>query len=289
MSVRRLSFGKILAVAGLLILVGAVLVGFRSVRLKTGWEVFEEVQVVAKKTSGALYYSMVSINAKGEVLSGKAVMFFDMGPEESKMILHITEPAEWAGISLLVNQGVNRADGVFLHRPGLAKPEAITGRLLQNYLLTMNWSYMDFLYETKDSETYARLGDGELDGVECYQVTAKPATDARRQISGYGERRFWVSKEENVVLKVNFLNQQGRLLKTARMMDFQVVGPTQTSPKQASRIEMTHHLRNLSETYVITGIRPNIDFPENFFSPETLPDRDWEAFFATLNQQESVN
>ncbi len=186
----------ILAAAGLLTLMVLPLVGFRSVSLKTGWEVFEDVQEFADRTSAALYYTMVAIDGKGEVQSGKAFMFFDMVPEDSRMILHITEPEEWVGISMLVIQREDRTDSVYLQRPGMVKAEEIKGRLLQNYLLFMSWSYMDFLFEKKDAENYERQGDYDLDGVDCYQVVARPITPERQQMSGYSERRFWVSKEE---------------------------------------------------------------------------------------------
>jgi len=121
------------------------------------------------------------------------------------------------------------------------------------------FAYEDISSQEVDKYTYSYLGEEELDGVAMYKVERTPTYER----SGYTRQVVWYDQVEYRLIKGEFYDRKGDLLKTLEWKEYrQYLGQFW----RAHRMEMSNHQ---------TGKSTTLEFSDYEFQ-NGLSDRDFD-------------
>lgn len=173
--------------------------------------------------------------------------------QDRNCLAKFVEPANEKGQMLLMKE-----QNMWYIKPGLSRPISISPR----QRLMGGASNAD-IASTDYEEDYDAVVSGEEDvnGKTCYIMDLKGKTT---KVS-YDKIKYWVSKDNNLGLKAEFMSVSGKILKTATF-DYE----TQDGKSFVSKMTIQDAVNNKSIT-TITYSKMNIgDIPASEFSLESL-------------------
>jgi hypothetical protein len=105
-----------------------------------------------------------------------------------------------------------------------------------------------------------------LNGKLCYVVEALPTSPEVVDETGYSRSLWWIRKDIWVVLRAQFYDKYGKLLKTYRAEKFKKIQRIWTTRLITVENQQTHH----STLLEIEEVQYNKDLQESLFKKESL-------------------
>jgi len=132
----------------------------------------------------------------------------------SRSLLVFTEPAGVKGTALLTWHYDDKDDDQWLYLPALEeKLKRIAEGGMRNYFMGTDYTYEDLTSESRDKFAYERQKDETLDGQACFVVDATPVDATLKKESGYQSRRMWIRQDIYFIVRTDFNDRRGRLIK----------------------------------------------------------------------------
>jgi outer membrane lipoprotein-sorting protein len=132
---------------------------------------------------------------------------------ESDMLMRFIAPADVAGTGFLVIEHANRDDDRYLYLPALRRTKRIASSGKGGNFMGSDYTYYDIGEPKLDDWTYPEVEADTLDGIACYRITALPATPQIEKDTGYSKLVHWVRKDRMSVIKTEYYDRRGKLLK----------------------------------------------------------------------------
>lgn len=125
------------------------------------------------------------------------------------------EPSTVHGTALLSWQNLQGRDHQWTYLPAqnrVRKQSATRGNLRQ-YFMGTDLTYEDISSEDVDKYAYERQPDQQIDGVDHYVVRAQPSDPDLQKETGYQHRDLFFSKENFVLVRVDYFDTRGKFIK----------------------------------------------------------------------------
>lgn len=177
----------------------------------------------------------------------------------SRLLLVFVAPADVRGAAVLVTRDAPGAAQGEVYLPALGRPlDLVAGTVGAMPLVGSDFRLADLVREAPRDFTYAREADAEIDRSMHYVVRATPLKSAVQRTGG-GARRYYVRKSDYFLVRTDFHDLQGQLMRRQSFRD-----PRQVEPGvwQADMILM----EDFGERH-----RTLIKIERRVFSPEYVP------------------
>lgn len=131
-----------------------------------------------------------------------------------KYLIVFDSPPGVKGVALLTWQHDEADDDQWLYLPAQGDQlKRIAKGSKKNYFMGTDFTYEDLVSESRDKFTFTRLADEALDGTACFVVDIAPATPELAKDSGYQKRTVWVRQDTFAIIRTDYFDKQGKLLK----------------------------------------------------------------------------
>jgi len=154
---------------------------------------------------------MVLRNAQGQESSREMRMqALEQLADGDKRLIVFDEPRDVKGTAFLVYTRKTGNDDQWLFLPALKRVKRIASNNQSGPFVGSEFAYEDLSSQEVEKYTYRYLGDEIAGGLDCYRVERIP-TDSN---SGYTKQVSWIDKAEFRLMKVDYFDRKGELLKT---------------------------------------------------------------------------
>jgi len=201
----------------LMILSGALLFAVPAYSSEpTGLEVMQLVD--ARDDGDDLVQKMKQrlVDRRGSVREREMISFSKDYGKDIKSITYFLAPSNVRDTALLTwdYDGIEKDDDQWLYLPALKKVRRISASDRGDYFMGTDFTFED-IKQTPELEDYnwKLTGSEVVDGFDMWVVEGEPKTDALKKNLGYSKTRYYVRKDINMYVRVDFWDRKGQELK----------------------------------------------------------------------------
>lgn len=185
----------------------------------TAAEIVERVNAASEGDYLTRKIDMIMTDRSGKERTRKTVNFRKTYEDQKRTILFYLEPSNVRDTGFLVWDYANPAeeDDQWLYLPALRKVRRISASDRGDYFLGTDFTYEDIKLDGKLEPLdydFSLLGQEANEGTISYKLEAVPKSDATARELGYSRVLLWISPENWMVLRAEFFDLKGQLLKT---------------------------------------------------------------------------
>lgn len=220
-------------------------------------------------TDSASQLEMILGDQTGRTSSRKMrimVLQANGGGEDDKSLVIFDEPRDVAGTALLSFSRPAADDDQWLYLPSLRKTKRISSSSRSGSFLGSQFSYEDMTPVVIEDYAYKWLRDEACGELMCHVIERIPTETG----TGYSRQEVWFDTGELRILKVNFFDRRGELLKTLTREDFRQHPGKQGRYWRAHRQIMHNQQTNEVTTLILE--REEFDTGQSWlnFTPDRL-------------------
>lgn len=157
-------------------------------------------------------------NSRGDQRVREIQQYIKDDGEETKKIMFFTAPADVRNTSFMSFSNDNEEnESQWIYLPALKKVKRIASGNSSDYFMGSDFTYDDMGERLPSEDTHTIIGEETLNGVHCIKVESIPL--ARDYM--YSKTITWVSDAYWMGLKKDFYDQDGALLKTLTVTDYE--------------------------------------------------------------------
>jgi len=204
---------KTFVILSLLILAAT---GFLSAQM-TGDQVMQKVYDRPTGPDIQSELTMTLINSRGSTRVREIKQFIkDYGNSEKK-IMFFTAPADVKNTSFMTWSYDNgKDDDMWIYLPALRKVKRISSDSKSDYFMGSDFTYDDLGDRHPSEDNHKILREETVDGQQCYVVESTPKDPDYM----YSKTVSWIIKDEWIGLRKEFYDEDGELLKTLTVKEY---------------------------------------------------------------------
>lgn len=207
--------------------------------------------------------SMTLINARGEQRVRELRQFMKTTSEVEKKIMFFLSPPDVRNTSFMnFSYADGRDDDQWIYLPALQRVRRISSDSKSDYFMGSDFTYDDLGDRHPDEDRHTLTGEETLDGHACYIVESRP----RDSNYMYSKTVTWVMKDSYLGLKREFYDQNGKLLKTLKVSEFEKINGFWT----ILETEMHNNQRNHRTIMRLSNIQYNTGISDNQFTERSM-------------------
>jgi negative regulator of sigma E activity len=193
-------------------------------------DALEVMQLYRKATaindlSGTITYTNISKTGRSQTRTlQQHISCNNEAAQTYNLLLEFTDPQDVAGTATLTLQHNKRPDDQWLFLPVLRMSKRISASKRSDRFMGTEMTYEDlstYLSEPLDEYEYKMLGEENVEGRAAYIIEALPKQGTRTQ---YSKRKLWIDQETHLMLRTDFYDDKGKLLKVYKAFDIKPVG-----------------------------------------------------------------
>ncbi len=187
---------------------------------------------------------------------------------EQKYFIYFHEPADVAGMTLLVAKFPGRDDDRWLFMPALNLVKRIAARDAAQSFVGSDFTYEHVSGRDLDADTYALLRAEKANGRPCYVVESHAQAPAE-----YKRKVAWIDKTTFLPVKEEYYDAKGELFKIFTADEITSTGGVPTIARRSMQNVKTGHRTDVvfSNVAYNVGIEPNV-FTERYLK---APPKRW--------------
>jgi outer membrane lipoprotein-sorting protein len=205
----------------------------------------------------------LSFTAKGALTTVAGTREFDLQykplGDAGATYLEVTAPKDVKGTRFLFLERATSADEQFVYVPIARRTIRISEETRNQPFLGSDFAVSDMVKSELDAYTYSLVGEAEVGGRRCTLIEMV-AKDAASDL--YSKRIAAVDAGDLILLRTEFFDAQGKLVKVWTVEDLQKVDGVWTPMQQ----RMTNVQENKQSRIVLTEIKYRVDLPDHIFT-----------------------
>ncbi len=212
-------------------------------------------------TQGEL--TMTLINKQGEQRVRKLKQYIKDEGETEKKIMFFISPADVKGTSFM-NWSYTSAkdDDQWIYLPALKRTKRISSGSKSDYFMGSDFTYDDLGDRHPDEDNHKLLREESVNGKACYVVESTPKDEDYM----YSKTITWVMKDNFIGLKREFYDEDGDLLKTLTIHDYEKIDGYWTILKTG----MKNVQKNHKTVMEFADVKKNQGIPASKFTERSM-------------------
>lgn len=250
-----------------LIVIATLLVG----SAPSGRQIMDQVMEARRLPATEMVSTLTIYNEKGQQRVRRiaaVAKLFDGGATE-KRLLRFLAPADVKGTGLLTFDYAAKDDDMWLYLPALRKSRRIISSEKSKNFMGSEFTYADMNIPNLDQFSYSVLRQEPFDGVDCWVVEDKPASEDVAEEYGYSRRVAWVGQSDKVLRKVVYYDLNGELHKELLSTEVKLVDPG-AGKHRAMRMEMVNKQNGRRSSMVVDKLELAPSVKDDYFSTRYL-------------------
>jgi hypothetical protein len=186
-------------------------------------------------------------------------------PDKSeKRIVKFVSPAEVKGTGILIYDYPEKDDDMWIYLPALKKTRRIVSSEKSKSFMGSEFSNADMSAPAINDFSYILLGKENLNGENCWRISATPINTDMEDKYGYGKSIIWIGEADNIVRRSDYYNFDGDLTKTIKTITFKQLEQGK-STYMITEMLATNHENGRSSRMKMDKIQIS-DTNENYFT-----------------------
>ena len=187
--------------------------------------------------------------------------------QENRLFL-FTYPPSVKGTGLLVHSYYDREDDrMWIYLPAVGKIKLVNlSTAGGGYFMGSDFTYSDLISAGREEFEHRLLGDGQVDGEDCYVVRREGKNRSIQRKYGYSRDEHFIRKSDYVPVKIVFYDLAGDLLKELSVKDVAVIGPY----RYPSHVVMANKQTGHSSEILFGDIESPEDISDEYFTHRYL-------------------
>jgi hypothetical protein len=185
----------------------------------------------------------------------------------TKIITRFVSPPDVKGTGILIYDYDDRDDDMWIYLPALRKTRRIVSSEKGKSYMGSEFSNADMSVPNLEDFTYSIEGSEQLDGKDCWMVTAVPVNDEVADNNGYSKRISWVEKETYFTYKSTFYDFDDLIFKEITMDQYEGMGDGKYIIRRMEAENLDNGRRSVM---TIDQVQKGSELTENSFSPSAL-------------------
>lgn len=182
-------------------------------------EVIRQVNLQNSPVHEKADFTMVLVDSSGGKTIRTGTQFFrrkSTDKPESTRLFRFHSPPEMAKSGVLLMENADKDNEQWIYLPATYSTRRIPARNRGDRYMGTDFSYEDAVSFRIEEYAFTALDDEAVDGTACRKVEQKPVEKKLVAESIYSRIVQWVDAEKNVVLRAEYFDKEGKLLKTYR-------------------------------------------------------------------------
>ena len=203
--------------------------------------------------------TMVLTNKKGKTRTAK--IFSKSIDNNKKQIMWFLSPKDDKGVAFLKIEHDDKDDEMRMWLPAFKKIRRISSKKKGDSFMGSDMSYEDMSSREINENTFTRLDDEFVEGVDCYVIEAVPDRELK---SSYSKHKTWVDKKLNMAVKEESYDRLGNLKKIKSFKNA-LVGKYRVMAGIFVKDVQNNHTTNITfdDLKLDTGIKANLFHEKN--------------------------
>ena len=225
-------------------------------------QIVDEAQ--RRMTTGSERYAglLQSFNADGKT-SEKRWIFERLGAHgESKTIIRFTEPAEVAGVALLIVNHAERASDQWMWTPALQRDRRIALQDRSTRFFGTDFSFEDLEERVAAQSEHTLLDEETIDGAATWKIQAIPR---RTRSSQYTKQILWIQKSDYSTVRIDSYVKD-EVVRRLQSSKFRVIQGIAT----AHEMVMTDLPRGSRTRLALDKVQYNLPLTDSDFTVQAL-------------------
>lgn len=166
---------------------------------------------------------------------------------DDNQLFKFTAPADLAGSSVLTREQHTGEDDQWVYVPAYHTVRRIPAANRADAYLGTDYFYEDVLDPHWDDYSFQRLGEEKVGEFNCVRIEGTPTAPKLKSSSAYSKTTYWIEPQRKIIVKQEYLDKSGRLLKrltnsqlkvygTYHLWDHSVIENLQTNHKTVTEI-----------------------------------------------------
>ena len=216
---------------------------------------------------GSFTMTLTSRNGDKRTIQVEAYQKKRNEEREDRLFL-FTFPPSVKGTGLLVHSFLNdEEDKMWIYLPAVGKIKRVNlSTSGGGYFMGSDFTYSDLISTSREELMYEIRSDGVVNGENCYVVEVAGATRNIQRRFGYSRETHYIRKSDFVLIKVDFYDMAGDLLKTLSVHKVQELGPY----RYPSHVMMENHQTGHSSEIMFDNIQTTDNLPDSYFTQRYL-------------------
>jgi outer membrane lipoprotein-sorting protein len=187
----------------------------------SGQKIIEKVYYRPTGNDGTSELSMYLIDSRNNERVRKIKQFSKDYGKEEKSIMFFLSPADVKNTSFMnwSYDDPNKDDDQWIYLPALKKVKRISSDSKDDYFMGSDFTYDDLGDRHPDEDIHNFLREETIQGKQCYVVESIP----KDKDYMYSRTITWVIKDVWIGLKKEFYDQDGDLLKTLKVNQYEKI------------------------------------------------------------------
>jgi hypothetical protein len=187
----------------------------------------------------------------------------------NRRVVRFTGPADIAGTSVLTVENAGADDDIWVYLPALKKVRRLPASSRKDAFVGTDFSYGDVLGHPVAEWNHRVLRSETLAGVAARVIESTPRDAGVTASTGYGRRLSWLRASDNVLVKAEYFDATGTLVKAYGAEDVRLVDPANRR-FQAMRQTMRNLTTGHSTTIEYSSFRTDQPVAASQFQPRSL-------------------
>ncbi|MDQ6998430.1 MAG: outer membrane lipoprotein-sorting protein [Mariprofundus sp.] len=235
----------------------------------TGLEIMQQVDARDDGDDLIQHMKQRLIDRRGNIREREMVSFRKDYGRDSKSITYFLAPSNIRDTALLTwdYDGIAKDDDQWLYLPALKKVRRISSSDRGDYFMGTDFTFED-IKQTPELEDYNwhLTGSEALDGQQVWVVEGEPKTDDLKKNLGYSKTRYYIRKDINMYIRVDYWDRKGKALKNLVSEEITQINGVWTAMKGTMTNIQSGHRTELS----FSDHRYNTGLSDRTFSERML-------------------
>jgi len=185
---------------------------------------------------------------------------------ETQRYYRFSSPQDIRGTVLLIHEHPAAQDDIWLFLPSLGKPRRIAGSAKKNSFVGTQYSFADLTSFQHERYRHSLTGTEACAEHQCWVLESVPLDEAYAREIGYSKQRSWVQKDTYRIVRIDYYDPAGALVKTQTLGEFAEAAGEKALARQRT---MVNHRNAQSTSIRMSGV----DFKPSHSDPDFSPRR----------------
>lgn len=191
------------------------------------------------------------------------------GVSSSARLIRFSNPSDMRGVATLTVERREKSDDLWLYLPAFRRVRRLVSANRADPWVGSDFSLGDVTGHKPGDWRHSLSGAEAMGASDCWRIESLPASRATATDTGYSRRISWIRKSDAALVRCNFYDLAGTLLKSHTADDLRLLDPTRRKI-QPMRVTM-RNMRSGSVTIMaFSSFRANATVSDKELAPGAL-------------------
>ena len=191
------------------------------------------------------------------------------GGTSTARLLRFSSPGDMRGVATLTVERREKGDDLWLYLPAFRRVRRLVSANRADPWVGSDFSLGDVTGHKPGDWRHSLVGAETLGSADCWRIDSVPGTRGTATDTGYSRRTSWIRKTDSALVRCNFFDLSGTLLKSHVAEDLRLLDGARRKV-QSMRVTMRNMRSGGVTTMAFSSFRANVAVGDAELAPNAL-------------------